>query len=84
MESAGGGSVCWLELPGSLTDLSYDAATGVCFVDVCLCVCARVHVPTLEVGIVKLVSVSLSANLWIFAGCYHFDLPSSLTYLDLG
>lgn len=73
MESVGGGGECWLELPGSLTDLSYDAGTG------CVFVC--VHVAVLELGIVRLVSVSLPANLWIFAGCCHFDSPSSQTYL---
>lgn len=55
-ESVGGGGECWLELPGSLTDLSYDAATG-CVFSVCVFVC--VHVPKLELGIVRLVSVSL-------------------------
>lgn len=43
MESAGGGGECWLELPGSLTDLSYDGATGVCFVDVHSGVCTGAH-----------------------------------------
>lgn len=77
MESVGAGGECWLELAGSLTDLSYDARTGCVFVCMCLSVC----VPVLELGIVRLVSVSLSVNLWIFAGCCHFDLPSSQTYL---
>lgn len=39
-------------------------------------VCAR--------WIMRTVSVSLSANRWMFAGCCHFDLPSLLTFLNLG
>ncbi len=58
MESVGGGGECWLELPGSLTDSSYDAGTGCVFVCMCVfaCVCACAGVWDCETGI----SVTLS------------------------
>lgn len=54
-----------------------DAATG-CVLCTCICVCKCPY------WIMRLVSMSLSANLWIFAGCCHFDMPSSLTFFGFG
>lgn len=69
-------SVGWISA-GSLTDLLYDAGTGSAFV----CTLVRVCTSAWELGIARPVSVLLSANLWVFAGCCHFDLLSSQTYL---
>lgn len=75
-------AVCWPrwgvlapKLSGSLTDLSYDLAhTGrVCSA----CVLVRVFVCAGTCGIMRLISVLLSAHFWIFAGRCHFDLPPS-------
>lgn len=38
MESVGGGGECWLEPPGSLTDMSYDAGTAGVYVCACVSV----------------------------------------------
>lgn len=66
MESVGGGRECWLELHWQPDRLVVRCWAGVC---VCVYYCVRTRVPAWELEIVKLVSVSLSANLWMFAGC---------------
>lgn len=68
METAGQGGECWLELSGSLTALSYDAGPGCAFVRVSVFVCVSVQ----QLGSVRQISVSLSANLWTIAGCATF------------
>lgn len=75
MEYAGGGDECWLDLRWQLDRLVVRCRDRQ---RVCVQSCASVHVC---MGIARPVSVLLSANLWVFAGCCHFDLLSSQTYL---